>query len=60
MAAIDTLQEITAEVSTLKSMANSLDPSGVGEDFGWGLGMLLIHVLHDLSKLDKEIRKEIP
>jgi methenyltetrahydromethanopterin cyclohydrolase len=58
MAAIDTLREIAAEVSALESMANSLDSSGVGEDFGWGLGMLLTHVCNDLAKLEKEILKE--
>ena len=60
MAAIDTLHEITAEVSALQSMANSLDTDGLDKDFGWGLGRVLSHVCNDLAKLEKEMLKETP
>ena len=60
MAAIDTLHEITAEVSALQILASNLDTDSLFEDFGWGLGMLLIHVRNDLAKLEKEMLKETP
>ena len=53
----DDIHEIADEVSALRTMASSIDPNSVNEDFGWGLSKLLDHVISDLVALKEKTAK---
>jgi hypothetical protein len=55
---IDGISRITAEISALETMACTLDPNMIDDDFGYGLGMLFSHIRRELLDLEKEAEEE--
>ena len=47
----DDIQEISAEVSALGTLVNSIEPNNIDDQFGWGLSLLIGHIYDDLEAL---------